>query len=63
MPHASRINVSLTYQLYYFNIWSLIMISNKHVKKVYKMGEVDLTVIKDLNLEIDLATLIHTQNI
>ena len=39
------------------------MISNKHVKKVYKMGEVDLTVIKDLNLEIDLATLIHTQNI
>ncbi len=29
------------------------MISNKHVKKVYKMGEVDLTVIKDLNLEIE----------
>ena len=28
------------------------MISNEHVKKVYKMGEVDLTVIKDLNLEI-----------
>jgi len=29
------------------------MISNKHVSKVYKMGEVDLTVIKDLNLEIE----------
>ena len=29
------------------------MISNKHVKKVYKMGEVDLAVIKDLNLEIE----------
>ena len=29
------------------------MISNKHVKKIYKMGEVDLTVIKDLNLEIE----------
>lgn len=28
------------------------MISNEHVTKVYKMGEVDLTVIKDLNLEI-----------
>jgi len=28
------------------------MISNEHVKKVYKMGEIDLTVIKDLNLEI-----------
>ena len=29
------------------------MISNEHVTKVYKMGEVDLTVIKDLNLEIE----------
>ncbi|MCD6173250.1 MAG: ABC transporter ATP-binding protein [Sulfurimonas sp.] len=29
------------------------MILNEHVKKVYKMGEVDLTVIKDLNLEIN----------
>ncbi len=29
------------------------MISNKHVKKVYQMGEVDLTVIKDLNLNIE----------
>ncbi len=29
------------------------MISNEHVTKVYKMGEVDLTVIKDLNLTID----------
>jgi len=29
------------------------MISNKHVTKVYKMGEIDLTVIKDLNLEIN----------
>ena len=28
------------------------MIKNEHVTKVYKMGEVDLTVIKDLNLEI-----------
>lgn len=28
------------------------MISNEHVKKVYRMGELDLTVIKDLNLEI-----------
>ncbi len=28
------------------------MISNEHVTKVYKMGEIDLTVIKDLNLEI-----------
>ena len=28
------------------------MILNEHVKKVYKMGEIDLTVIKDLNLEI-----------
>ena len=28
------------------------MISNEHVTKVYRMGEVDLTVIKDLNLEI-----------
>ena len=28
------------------------MISNEHVTKVYKMGEVYLTVIKDLNLEI-----------
>jgi len=29
------------------------MIINEHVTKVYKMGEVDLTVIKDLNLKID----------
>ena len=29
------------------------MILNEHVTKVYKMGEVDLTVIKDLNLEIN----------
>ena len=29
------------------------MITNEHVTKVYKMGEVDLTVIKDLNLSID----------
>ncbi|MEA3523023.1 MAG: ABC transporter ATP-binding protein [Campylobacterota bacterium] len=29
------------------------MISNKHVTKVYKMGEVDLKVIKDLNLNIE----------
>lgn len=29
------------------------MILNKNVSKVYKMGEVDLTVIKDLNLQID----------
>ena len=29
------------------------MIVNEHVTKVYKMGEVDLTVIKDLNLTID----------
>ncbi|MEA3331341.1 MAG: ABC transporter ATP-binding protein [Campylobacterota bacterium] len=29
------------------------MILNEHVKKVYRMGEVDLTVIKDLNLEIN----------
>jgi len=29
------------------------MIINEHVTKVYKMGEVDLTVIKDLNLRID----------
>ena len=28
------------------------MITNEHVNKVYKMGEVDLTVIKDLNLQI-----------
>jgi len=28
------------------------MIKNEHVTKVYKMGEVDLTVIKDLNLTI-----------
>ncbi len=28
------------------------MISNEHVKKIYKMGEIELTVIKDLNLEI-----------
>ncbi|MCK4975284.1 MAG: ABC transporter ATP-binding protein [Sulfurimonas sp.] len=28
------------------------MISNEHVSKVYKMGEVDLRVIKDLNLQI-----------
>ena len=28
------------------------MITNEHVTKVYKMGEVDLRVIKDLNLEI-----------
>lgn len=29
------------------------MISNTNVSKVYKMGEIDLTVIKDLNLNID----------
>ena len=29
------------------------MISNEHVNKVYKMGEIDLRVIKDLNLNID----------
>jgi len=29
------------------------MIINKNVTKVYKMGEVDLTVIKDLNIEIN----------
>lgn len=29
------------------------MISNEHVSKVYKMGEIDLTVIKDLNLSIN----------
>jgi len=29
------------------------MIKNEHVTKVYKMGEVDLKVIKDLNLNID----------
>ena len=29
------------------------MITNKNVTKIYKMGEVDLTVIKDLNLTID----------
>ena len=29
------------------------MITNEHVNKVYKMGEIDLTVIKDLNLNID----------
>lgn len=29
------------------------MIENKNITKVYKMGEVDLTVIKDLTLEID----------
>ncbi|MEN8302893.1 MAG: ABC transporter ATP-binding protein [Campylobacterota bacterium] len=29
------------------------MISNEHVTKIYKMGEVDLTVVKDLNLEIE----------
>lgn len=28
------------------------MIKNEHVTKVYKMGEIDLTVIKDLNLDI-----------
>ncbi|MEA3371184.1 MAG: ABC transporter ATP-binding protein [Campylobacterota bacterium] len=28
------------------------MILNEHVKKVYKMGEIDLTVIKDLTLEV-----------
>ncbi len=28
------------------------MIENKHVTKIYKMGEVNLTVIKDLNLSI-----------
>ncbi len=28
------------------------MISNEHVSKVYKMGEVDLRVIKDLNLQV-----------
>ncbi|QOY53891.1 ABC transporter ATP-binding protein [Candidatus Sulfurimonas marisnigri] len=28
------------------------MISNQNVSKVYKMGEVDLTVLKDLNLQI-----------
>ena len=29
------------------------MITNEHVSKVYKMGEIDLKVIKDLNLNID----------
>ena len=29
------------------------MLKNEHVTKVYKMGEVDLTVIKDLSLSID----------
>ncbi|QOY52864.1 ABC transporter ATP-binding protein [Candidatus Sulfurimonas baltica] len=29
------------------------MISNQNVSKVYKMGEVDLTVLKDLNLQIN----------
>lgn len=29
------------------------MLENEHVTKVYKMGEVDLTVIKDLSLSID----------
>lgn len=29
------------------------MISNQNVSKVYKMGEIDLTVIKDLNLQIE----------
>ena len=29
------------------------MITNEHVTKVYKMGEIDLTVIKDLNLSIN----------
>ncbi len=29
------------------------MISNENVSKVYKMGEIDLTVIKNLNLQID----------
>ena len=29
------------------------MITNEHVTKVYKMGEIDLKVIKDLNLEIE----------
>ncbi len=29
------------------------MLKNEHVSKVYRMGEVDLTVIKDLNLSID----------
>ncbi len=28
------------------------MISNQHVNKVYKMGEIDLKVIKDLNLNL-----------
>lgn len=28
------------------------MITNEHVNKIYKMGEIDLTVIKDLNLQI-----------
>ena len=30
-----------------------VMLKNEHVTKVYKMGEVDLTVIKDLSLSID----------
>ena len=29
------------------------MISNQNVSKIYKMGEIDLTVIKNLNLEIE----------
>jgi len=33
-------------------ILGAFMIKNEHVTKVYKMGEVDLTVIKDLNLDI-----------
>ena len=34
------------------------MIETKHVSKVYKMGEIDLEVIKDLNLSIRLGEFI-----
>ena len=36
------------------------MIKNEHVTKIYKMGEVDLTVIKDLNLTITYGEFIST---
>jgi len=35
------------------------MIETKHVSKVYKMGELDLEVIKDLNLTIGSGEFIH----
>ena len=34
------------------------MIETKHVSKIYKMGEIDLEVIKDLNLSIGLGEFI-----